>query len=73
MISGIDMKHDPFCRAYYPDLLEVEKCTWCNVIRRVREHEKESIDLEYWRGYNIGYIDGFPEAEEMYANKGGTQ
>jgi hypothetical protein len=81
------MKHDPFCKAYYPDLLEPERCAWCMVIRRVREDERlnaygngytdsiaddmklssvEDIDVEYWIGYNNGYMDGYTDAEAHY-------
>lgn len=63
------MQHDPFCKAYYPDLLEVERCAWCMVIRRVREDEQNKVDLdvEHWIGYNNGYtqgyMDGYSDAE----------
>lgn len=64
------MDHDPFCKAYYPDLLEPERCMWCMVIRRVREDERNTIDLdvEYWVGYNKGYLDGYTNAETEFTN-----
>ena len=47
---------------------------WCMVIRRVREDERNKIDLdvEYWVGYNNGYtqgyMDGYSDAEKEYTN-----
>lgn len=29
--------HDIYCRSYYPHLLDNKVCTWCAVIRRVRQ------------------------------------
>lgn len=37
------MEHDPFCKAYYPDLTQPEQCMWCMVIRRVREDERSKM------------------------------
>jgi hypothetical protein len=48
------MNHDPFCKAYYPDLLEVERCAWCMVIRRVREDERLNA-------YGNGYTDAIAD------------
>jgi hypothetical protein len=58
------MDHDPFCKAYYPDLLEVERCAWCMVIRRVREDE-QTYALS---AYNTGYMDGHSDAEKEFMN-----
>lgn len=53
------MQHDPFCKAYYPDLTKAETCMWCMVIRRVREDEQNKIDLDvaYWQGYNNAMVE----------------
>jgi len=60
--------HDPYCKSYYPDLLEVEQCAWCSVIKRVREDERSKIDIdiEYWIGYNNGYADGHRDCQEEF-------
>jgi hypothetical protein len=62
------MDHDPYCKAYYPDLLPLDRCTWCSVIKRVRADERNKIDLdiEYWFGYNNGYQDGYKDCQEEF-------
>lgn len=46
------MKHDPYCKSFYPALIPAEKCRWCTVIREVRLDEY----LEAWNeGFAIGY------------------
>jgi hypothetical protein len=36
---------------------------WREVL--AKEHE-EDLDVEYWRGYNNGYMDGYSDAEAHY-------
>jgi hypothetical protein len=31
-----------------------------------RRFHEEDLDLEYWRGYNNGYMDGYSDAEAHY-------
>jgi hypothetical protein len=38
--------------------------------RRIRE---EDLDVEYWRGYNNGYMDGYGDAEAHSQEWGGTK
>jgi hypothetical protein len=67
-MENYKVDHDPYCKSYYPDLLPAQLCAWCSVIKRVREDEKENLDLEYWRGYHNGQQDGYTElAKEQEA------
>jgi hypothetical protein len=38
-----------------------------------RRIHQEDLDVEYWRGYNNGYLDGYTDAEAHYSEWGGTQ
>lgn len=48
------MKHDKYCKSFYPSLIPAEKCRWCTVIRQVR------ID-EYLEAWNEGFAVGYGE------------
>jgi hypothetical protein len=59
------MDHDPFCKSYHPDLLPVERCAWCSVIKRVRKDEQQNLDFEYWIGYHNGYEAGYQDCQKQ--------
>jgi hypothetical protein len=54
--------HDIHCKARYPQLINVELCLWCNVIRTIRD-ENELYALS---AYNNGYMDGYNDAKKTY-------
>lgn len=47
-------KHDPYCRCFSPTSLPPDECTWCYVIKQVREDE-------YLRAWDEGFGTGIKE------------
>jgi hypothetical protein len=57
--------HDIHCKARYPQLINVELCLWCNVIRTIRDED----ELYALSAYNNGYMDGYNDAVNTSTNK----
>jgi hypothetical protein len=36
---------------------------------KLQKEFQESLDLEYWRGYNNGYLDGYSDAETEFIKR----
>ena len=67
------IRHDPYCKAFYPALLPVENCNWCYVIAQVREDERQKFlenGYEYLKEYMPKYEDIDKEVRAQRIQRG---
>ena len=57
--------HDVHCKSHYPQLINVEQCLWCTVIRVVRDEEQKYA----LNAYNNGYVDGITDNSKILTYK----
>jgi len=43
------MPHEKFCKSYYPDLIKIEDCNWCDSLSKLRVDIANDVALYFSR------------------------